>query len=99
MKAAVAQVGPISVAIDASDDWFSLYGGGVYYNEKCKNAAPDELDHAVLVVGYGTEEGKDYWIVKNSWGLYWGEDGYIKMSRNRSNNCGITTLASFPLMY
>lgn len=65
---------------------FSFYSEGVYYDEACGNT-PDDLDHAVLAVGYGTENGQDYWLIKNSWSMYYGDQGYVKMSR-KDNNCG-----------
>merc|ERR1711879_789958 len=93
---AVATAGPIAVAIDASWPSFRFYQSGVYYEPSCKNGV-DDLDHAVLAVGYGTEMGQDYYLVKNSWSTYWGDQGYIKMSRNRDNNCGIATQAVYPM--
>jgi len=98
LQHAVATVGPVTVAIDAAHDEFEFYSSGVYYNPQCKNDLND-LDHEVLVVGYGTDEqGNDYWIVKNSWSTSWGDQGYIKMARNRDNNCGIATQANYPLV-
>ncbi|XP_055826758.1 zingipain-2-like isoform X2 [Solanum dulcamara] len=93
-KAVVHQ--PISVAIEASGRAFQLYSSGIF-SGKCGT----QLDHGVVVVGYGMENGVDYWIVRNSWGTNWGEDGYIKIERNvkdtNSGKCGIAMEASYPV--
>ncbi|KAL6478430.1 hypothetical protein MHYP_G00142650 [Metynnis hypsauchen] len=96
LRNAVATVGPISVSVDFSQKSFQLYTSGVYNEPNCSST---KLGHAMLVVGYGTDkQGRDYWLVKNSWGVNWGENGYIKMSRNKSNQCGIATRPSFPVV-
>ncbi|XP_070777480.1 cathepsin S-like isoform X1 [Enoplosus armatus] len=94
LKAALVNVGPISVAIDASRPKFVFYRHGVYRDRSCTR----HVNHGVLVVGYGTEKGHDYWLVKNSWGVNYGDEGYIKMARNRRNQCGIALYACFPII-
>ncbi|VDK80336.1 unnamed protein product [Dibothriocephalus latus] len=82
LQQAVATSGPVSVAIDANDPGLMSYSRGVYTSTWFRPWMPI---HGVLVVGYGTEDNLPYWLVKNSWGPSWGDDGYIKMARNKEN--------------
>lgn len=96
LEEAVAE-GPVSVAIDASGLFFQLYTGGVFSSKLCGNA----LDHGVLAVGYGEDNGVKYWKVKNSWASSFGEDGYIRMLKGKGGKgqCGILTgPPSFPVV-
>lgn len=93
LKMALFNEGPISISIDASHKSLSFYDHGVYFEPKCGNG-PDQLDHSVLAVGYGTLNGKAYWLVKNSWSFYWGNDGYVLMAQ-KDNNCGVLTAPTF----
>jgi len=96
LQEAIAQQ-PVSVAIQANQTTFQLYGGGVL-----KAACGDALDHGVLAVGYGTDEsGVNYWKVKNSWGGAWGEQGYIRLERGSHGahgQCGILMMSSYPVV-
>ncbi|CAD7088590.1 unnamed protein product [Hermetia illucens] len=98
LQKAVATIGPISVAIEATRK-FANYKKGIFYDESCSRKK-GSVNHAVLVVGYGKDNstGLDYWIVKNSWGTSWGDKGYIKMSRNRENNCQIAAAGIYPFV-
>lgn len=82
MVAALNTVGPLSVALDAT--YWSFYSGGIY-DSSCSTS---RMNHGVLLVGYGEQNGTKYWIVKNSWGKSWGENGYIRLIRGK-NKCGI----------
>ena len=97
MKEAVSK-GPVSIAIEADTKAFQLYKSGVLTGDACGT----NLDHGVLIAGYGEESGTEFWLVKNSWGTSWGENGYIKIGRSDSTNdpgvCGIAMQPSYPVV-
>ena len=96
LKLAVSN-GPVSVAIEADTEIFQHYKGGIISSDKCGTS----LDHAVLIVGYGVENDQMYWLVKNSWGTTWGDNGYVKIQRSDSDKdagiCGIAMQPSYPV--
>jgi cathepsin L len=73
---AVARIGPMDVSVDASS--WDAYDSGIFNG--CNQVNPDS-DHAVVLMGYGTENGQGYWLVRNSWSPNWGEKGYIRLHR------------------
>uniref|UniRef100_A0A3P8ZWX5 Cathepsin S n=2 Tax=Esox lucius TaxID=8010 RepID=A0A3P8ZWX5_ESOLU len=95
LKQGLATIGPVSVAIDATRPRFAFYRSGIYDDPTCTK----KPNHAVLAVGYGTMDGQDFWLVKNSWGTTWGDQGYVRMARNKDNQCGIALWACYPIMH
>ena len=97
LKGAVAQQ-PVAIAIEADTRYFQSYSSGILTSSSCGT----NLDHGVLIVGYGSENGIKYWLVKNSWGTTWGDNGYVKIARSESTNdpgiCGIAMDPSFPIV-
>lgn len=81
---------PVTVGIDAGNRLFQYYHGGIFRAKYCR---PDVLNHGVLLVGYDTApDGTNYWIIKNSWGENWGENGYMRIARDdNAGICGITS--------
>jgi Papain family cysteine protease len=100
LLAAVA-LQPISIAVQADQFVFQFYKHGVLDDDSCGKAG--NIDHGVLAVGYGSdlETNTPYWLVKNSWGSSWGDNGYLKIARNSTNEfgmCAILKMASFPVV-
>jgi len=93
MEAVMQQ--PVSVAIAASSLWFQFYSKGVW-----SRGCGKSVDHGVLVVGFGSENGKDYWNVKNSWGPFWGENGYFRLARGKAERgeCLLLSEPSYPVV-
>lgn len=85
-------VGPIDVSLDATN--IANYAGGIFQDSQCSQ---DTMNFAALVVGYGNENGNEYWIVKNCWGPNWGEQGYMRIQKN-VNTCGIASDANYALI-
>ncbi|XP_061211801.1 procathepsin L-like [Neopsephotus bourkii] len=97
LEQAVATVGPVSVAVDASGFQFHFYKSGIFSSALCSQ----RVNHGMLAVGYGTSQDRgrnvSYWILKNSWSELWGEQGYIRLLKDAHNQCGVAEQASFPV--
>jgi len=92
MKSALATKGPLAISFDVENDFYE-YEGGIFRSDDCWGS----VNHAMLAVGYGEEDGSEFWIIKNSWGADWGEDGYLRVARNE-NMCGVAVEARYPKM-
>ncbi|TDG51123.1 hypothetical protein AWZ03_002486 [Drosophila navojoa] len=95
MMQIIATLGPLACSMNGSPVSFQQYKSGIYDDPECNN---DEVNHSVTVVGYGSENGRDYWIVKNSYSQNWGEAGFFRLARNPSNFCGIASECSYPIL-
>ncbi|XP_021071348.1 LOW QUALITY PROTEIN: cathepsin Q-like [Mus pahari] len=93
---AVATKGPIAAGLHVVSSSFRFYQGGIYHEPNCTSS----VNHAVLVIGYGSEGNEtysnNYWLIKNSWGRKWGLGGYMKIAKDRNNHCAIASLAQYP---
>ncbi|XP_022915428.1 cathepsin 8 [Onthophagus taurus] len=90
LQKALVKIGPIAVSINARPRTFQLYHKGIYDDQSCES---NTVNHAMLLVGYT----KDAWILKNWWGNRWGENGYMRLKRNK-NRCGIANFAAYALV-
>ncbi|WNE40194.1 MAG: hypothetical protein GBAus27B_000261 [Mycoplasmataceae bacterium] len=95
LKELIVKTGPLSVGMFADQYTLGDYYEGVYDFPKCPNKTED-LNHPVLLIGYGVENGVPYWLVKNSWGENWGLKGYLKISQE--HDCGLTKDVSYPII-
>jgi cathepsin L len=94
---AALQNQPLSIAIASSSRVFMQYKSGIISSSACGTS----VNHAVNLVGYGSENGKNFWIVRNSWGTNWGEKGYFRVARSDKKGpgvCGLLKLSSYPIL-
>ncbi|KAK0412970.1 hypothetical protein QR680_006515 [Steinernema hermaphroditum] len=94
IRRAVDQVGPVSLGINATMPEYQHYRGGIISSRSCGHK---RTNHAVLAVGYGEKNGVKFWLIRNSYGPQWGEDGHFKIERG-ANMCGVETFANYPVL-
>jgi len=87
---------PVNVAVAAGNNVFRNYSSGIISSD---SGCPTEIDHAIVAVGYGVEDGVQYYIVRNSWGTSWGEDGYVRIETSGGRGtCGINQFVYYPTL-
>lgn len=97
MAAALVAYGPIGVGFHAGLPTFQNYKEGIYDDKEC-SSDPFAANHAVVLVGYGVENGRKFWKLKNSYGPEWGEGGYFRLAKDEGNVCGVANWAIFPIL-
>ena len=100
MKEALVTYGPVSICLDVSPNTFSSYKSGIWDGMSTTGTqCTTTINHAMVLVGYGRENGVNYWLIRNSWGTWWGEKGYIRVKATGGNLCGITSESVVPVIY
>lgn len=94
LKAALFLYGPLFVAFDHLHDSFFRYSSGIYNEPRCEES--QELSHVALIIGYGREKEVDFWVIKNSYGSTWGEQGHMRIARNKNNHCKVGLYVGIP---
>ncbi|MBN3315582.1 CATL2 protein, partial [Atractosteus spatula] len=95
LQDALVTIGPVAVAIDGSTINFQFYRQGIFYDSTCSKW---KTAHAVVLIGFGSEGSNKYWTIKNSWGPYWGENGYFRLAKDKGSQCGISQYGVVPLV-
>nr|XP_015220782.1 PREDICTED: cathepsin S-like [Lepisosteus oculatus] len=88
-------IGPVAISIDTTRPSFQFYRRGIYYDPEC---SVWKQTHSMLLTGFGTEGSEQYWTIRNSWGPWWGEDGYVRLAKNRNRHCGISQYGVLPFV-
>jgi len=96
LQEAVTNYGPVFIGLDTETKLFMFYKSGVLNVPDCPNRRQD-MDHAMAIVGYGYDDALEtpYWIIRNSWGAKWGENGYVRLAKNAGNMCGVASMAYY----